>query len=102
MPTCETCGNDNDKAVQVSMNGQAQTFDSFECAIHALAPTCTRCGTRIMGHGLEQKGVFYCCDHCASKTVYPIRTGFDEVKARPSATKAISSPETRNHSSCFR
>jgi hypothetical protein len=34
--------------------------------------------------------------------VYPIRTGFDEVKARPSATKAISSPETRNHSSCFR
>ena len=67
MPTCETCGNDYDKAFQVTMNGQAHTFDSFECAIHALAPTCKHCGTRIVGHGLEQKGVFYCCDHCASK-----------------------------------
>ena len=37
MPTCETCGNDYDKAFQVTMNGQAHTFDSFECAIHALA-----------------------------------------------------------------
>jgi hypothetical protein len=37
MPTCETCGNDYDKAFQVTMNGQAHTFDSFECAIQALA-----------------------------------------------------------------
>lgn len=47
MPTCETCGNDYDKAFQVLMNGQAHTFDSFECAIHALAPTCKHCGTRV-------------------------------------------------------
>jgi hypothetical protein len=45
------------------MNGQAHTFDGFECAIHALAPTCKQ----IMGHGFVQRGVFYCCDHCASK-----------------------------------
>src|SRR5476649_1065468 len=34
MATCETCGNDYDKAFQVTMNGTAHTFDSFECAIH--------------------------------------------------------------------
>ena len=47
--------------------GQEQfTVDSFECAIHALAPTCAHCGTRIMGHGLEAEGgIFFCCAHCA-------------------------------------
>jgi len=29
MATCETCGNDYDKAFQVVMNGKAHTFDSF-------------------------------------------------------------------------
>jgi hypothetical protein len=67
MPTCETCGNDYDKTFQVMMNGQTHTFDSFECAIHALAPICEHCGTRIVGHGLEKHGAFYCCDHCAGK-----------------------------------
>ena len=56
MATCETCGNDYDKTFQVTMNGKAHTFDSFECAIHALAPTCDHCGSRILGHGLEKAG----------------------------------------------
>jgi hypothetical protein len=67
MPTCETCGNDYDKAFQVVMNGRPHTFDSFECAIHALAPTCAHCGIRIIGHGLEEDGTFFCCDHCAEQ-----------------------------------
>jgi hypothetical protein len=67
MPTCETCGNSYDKSFEVVMQGKTHTFDSFECAIHALAPTCKHCGTRIVGHGLEKDGTFYCCDHCASK-----------------------------------
>jgi hypothetical protein len=65
MARCETCGNDYDKAFQVTMNGASHTFDSFECAIHSLAPTCEHCGIRIVGHGLEQDGTFFCCDHCA-------------------------------------
>jgi hypothetical protein len=65
MARCETCGNDYDKAFQVSMNGSTHTFDSFECAIHALAPTCENCGIRIVGHGLEKDGTFFCCEHCA-------------------------------------
>jgi hypothetical protein len=65
MPTCETCG--NDKAFQIIMKGEAHVFDSFECAAQALAPTCTVCGTRVLGHGLEADGKIYCCNHCASR-----------------------------------
>jgi hypothetical protein len=67
MARCETCGNDYDKSFQVMMDGASHTFDSFECAIHALAPKCEHCGCRIVGHGLEKEGTFYCCDHCAEQ-----------------------------------
>lgn len=65
MAKCEVCGNDYDKSFAVTMAGKKHVFDSFECAIHALAPSCKSCGCKIIGHGLEAKGVFYCCDHCA-------------------------------------
>ncbi len=76
MARCETCGNDYDKAFQVSMRGVTHTFDSFECAIHALAPKCENCGTRIVGHGLEKEGTFFCCEHCGSSATRR-RTGDD-------------------------
>ena len=53
MAQCEICGNDYDKAFDISMAGKSHTFDSFECAIQALAPTCEHCGCRILGHGVE-------------------------------------------------
>ena len=65
MAQCEVCGNEYDKAFQVVAAGQSHTFDSFECAIHTLAPTCATCGVRIVGHGMEAAGTFYCCQHCA-------------------------------------
>jgi len=65
MARCELCGNDYDKAFEVRLAGQVHTFDSFECAIHALAPTCAHCGCKIVGHGVEAEGRFYCCAHCA-------------------------------------
>ena len=49
------------------MNGEAHIFDSFECAIHALAPKCAHCGCQIIGHGMEADGVFFCCAHCAGE-----------------------------------
>ena len=67
MPVCDNCGNDYDKAFQVTMEGRTFTFDSFECAIQHLAPTCGNCQTRIIGHGLESSGRYFCCDHCAEK-----------------------------------
>ena len=65
MAKCETCGNEYDKAFEVIVGGQSHTFDSFECAIHALAPACTHCGCKIIGHGIEAKGTFFCCANCA-------------------------------------
>ncbi len=66
MARCDACGNDYDKAFQVSMaDGDGGTFDSFECAIHSLAPTCGHCGVRISGHGVESNGRMFCCAHCA-------------------------------------
>ena len=62
---CEVCGNDYDKAFTVMMAGQAHTFDCFECAVHALAPACAHCGCKVIGHGVEQDGTFFCCAHCA-------------------------------------
>jgi len=65
MTRCEVCGNDYDKAFTVRANGAEHTFDSFECAIHALAPACNHCGCRVVGHGVEAAGVMYCCANCA-------------------------------------
>jgi hypothetical protein len=67
MATCELCGNRYDKSFDVIMNGTSHTFDSFECAIQALAPTCSHCGCRIIGHGVEARGTYYCCVHCATR-----------------------------------
>jgi hypothetical protein len=65
MAKCEVCQNDYDKAFTVTVTGRTHTFDSFECAIHALAPACAHCGCRIVGHGVEHAGEMYCCAHCA-------------------------------------
>ena len=67
MAQCEVCGNEYDKAFQVVMAGNPHVFDSFECAIAALAPTCKHCGCRIIGHGVEVQGTMYCGANCASK-----------------------------------
>ena len=67
MAICDLCGNEYDKTFDLILGGQTHTFDSFECAISALAPTCPHCGCRIVGHGVEAKGHIYCCAHCASQ-----------------------------------
>lgn len=64
MAKCETCGNDYEKSFQVLLNGKIHTFDCFECAIQLLAPACAHCGCAIIGHGVEHKAEFYCCEHC--------------------------------------
>jgi hypothetical protein len=66
MKACKTCGNVYDKAFEIIKDGQSYFFDSFECAIQTLAPTCDHCQCRIIGHGLEAHGKFFCCDHCAT------------------------------------
>ncbi len=65
MGRCVVCENFYDKSFEVVMDGKSYTFDSFECAIHQLAPACDHCGLRIMGHGVESNDRMFCCAHCA-------------------------------------
>jgi hypothetical protein len=66
--TCEVCGNQYDKCFQVTSADRTMTFDSFECAIQAMAPTCAHCDCRIIGHGVEKEDAIYCCVHCAKES----------------------------------
>jgi hypothetical protein len=67
MARCETCGNDYDNAFEIIAAGESHMFDSFECAIQAMAPECSHCGCKVIGHGIEAGESFYCCAHCASQ-----------------------------------
>ena len=67
MAQCEVCGNEYDKAMEITVAGESHVFDSFECAIHAIAPQCEHCGVKIVGHGIEADGRMFCCAHCASR-----------------------------------
>ena len=68
MAKCDVCGNDYDKSFQIMAGGKTRTFDSFECAIHMLAPTCPHCDCKVIGHGVEAGGKIYCCVHCAEES----------------------------------
>jgi hypothetical protein len=76
MAVCEVCGNEYDKSFEVHAQGRTHIFDSFECAIHALAPTCAHCSCRVIGHGVEADGRIFCCAHCA------LEEGVSEMRDR--------------------
>lgn len=66
MATCDVCGNDYWLSFEVrTISGDTYTFDCFECAQHKLAPICEHCGCKIIGHGVEAAGRFFCGAHCA-------------------------------------
>jgi ribosome-binding protein aMBF1 (putative translation factor) len=67
MAVCDSCGNDYDKTFTITRGDETRTFDSFECAINVMAPTCATCSTRIVGHGVESGGQIYCCAHCSGR-----------------------------------
>lgn len=71
METCEVCGNEYDKTFEVVMRGETHVFDSFECAIQALAPRCAGCGVKVIGHGVETGDTIFCCAHCAEEAGEP-------------------------------
>ena len=74
MARCDTCGNEYDKTMEISQQGRRHTFDSFECAIHMLAPKCAHCGCSIIGHGVENDAQMFCCAACARKAgVHAVR-----------------------------
>jgi len=50
---------------EVVAAGRRHVFDSLECAIHRIAPTGEHRGGRVIGHGVESPGTFFCGAHCA-------------------------------------
>ena len=74
MTVCDTCGNDYDRAFTLTRGQESGTFDSFECAIAKMAPSCAHCECRILGHGVEADGAMYCCSHCARQMGYTAAT----------------------------
>jgi hypothetical protein len=68
MPGCDVCGNEYEGAMQIRIGQREGVYDSFECAIHALAPTCEHCGCRILGHGHQAGERMFCCAHCARQS----------------------------------
>lgn len=67
MTRCAQCGNEYERAFDVTISGETYSFDSFECAIQMLAPECGHCSCKVIGHGTDHDGVTYCCDHCAQQ-----------------------------------
>jgi hypothetical protein len=71
MAVCEVCNNDYEKAFEVrAADGVQHVFDCLECAAQQMAPTCGNCRCRILGHGLEADGQFFCCANCARQRGY--------------------------------
>jgi hypothetical protein len=89
MAKCEMCGNEYDKAFTVTMKGVEHVFDSFECAIATLAPQCAHCGCRVIGHGIEASGQYYCCAHCAHTAGISDVKDRTDTRARPSHRATI-------------
>jgi hypothetical protein len=86
MARCEVCGNDYDKTMEIVVAGAHHVFDSFECAIHAIAPRCEHCGCTVIGHGQEADGRFFCCAACAKAE--GVRGAADRVDAQPVGSRA--------------
>ena len=63
---CEVCGQNQEKCFVVYLGGERHVFDSFECAIHGLLPTCSQCGRIIFDSGVWIGGMLYCQFPCAS------------------------------------
>lgn len=65
---CEVCGNEYWMAFEVHAAGAVHVFDSFECAAHKLAPVCEHCGVKVLGHGVEADGRFFCSASCGRRS----------------------------------
>ncbi len=86
MGRCDVCGNEYEKTFNVEKDGRTYSFDSFECAIHRLAPICEHCGCRVLGHGVEQGDSIFCCAACAREV------GKTELKDHSDAPSFAATP----------
>ena len=62
---CEVCGQQSEDGFEVVRHVGKHTFDTFECAIYAMAPVCAHCSVRVIGHPVKEDDHTFCCAHCA-------------------------------------
>lgn len=84
MATCENCGNEYDTTFKIIAQDGEHVFDCFECAINALAPQCTHCQTKIIGHGVQVDDEVFCCASCARAEGRKMVTDRASLHQRPS------------------
>ena len=75
---CEVCGNHYEDSFTVTLADETYVFDCFECAIHALAPTCAHCGCKVIGHGLARDGEIFCGEHCVRMSISTDDSALDD------------------------
>ncbi len=69
MGLCTVCGNQSTRTFDIMYEGGILTFDSFQCAIHRLAPMCSHCDCLILGHIVESEAAIYCSALCAQNAL---------------------------------
>jgi hypothetical protein len=67
MAACIVCGTESEHSFDILFNGGILHFDTFECAIHRLAPACGHCGCKVIGHAVTVEGARFCCTACAQR-----------------------------------
>lgn len=82
MAVCEVCGNDYDLTFGVHAAGSVHVFDSFECAIHAMARSARTAAVGSSGTG---------CRATVSSTAAPTAPA-KPVRTRWSPTVRESTP----------
>ena len=65
MASCEVCGNDYRLSFEVHAAGSGARVRQLRVRHPCAAPVCEHCGVKVIGHGVEADGTFFCCASCA-------------------------------------
>lgn len=66
MSVCDGCGNRSERMFTVQTHDdRVFLFDSVQCAVPILAPTCAGCLCAILGQPVEVGSITYCSAGCA-------------------------------------
>ena len=68
MASCEVCGNEYDRTMEIIVGGERHVFDSFECAIHAIAPRWSTVSAASSATASSPAMPLYCGAHCAHES----------------------------------
>jgi hypothetical protein len=63
---CEVCGK-NSECFEVYLGSVKHIFDSFECAMSAMLPTCAYCRCQIIGEVIQLGNAIFCSYGCANE-----------------------------------